>query len=140
MQLLLRALFLFLRQTSFFILPPIWEVGRRHGMQTQSDFFRVVHTLDEAEIARTLEVACSRGLEGALDRRRIARWAKSQFPSPESMAGEINRIYNDVTDQLRGSISALAEDGPGGGSAGSARAWTTPSSGGGVAPTNSKRP
>jgi glycosyltransferase involved in cell wall biosynthesis len=106
----------------------------------QSDFFRVVHTLDEAEIARTLEVACSRGLEGALDRRRIARWAKSQFPSPESMAGEINRIYNDVTDQLRGSISALAEDGPGGGSAGSARAWTTPSSGGGVAPTNSKRP
>ncbi|HWX68482.1 MAG TPA: sodium:solute symporter family protein [Steroidobacteraceae bacterium] len=26
---------------SFFILPPIWEVGRRHGMQTQSDFFRV---------------------------------------------------------------------------------------------------
>jgi solute:Na+ symporter, SSS family len=26
---------------SFFILPPIWELGRRHGMQTQSDFFRV---------------------------------------------------------------------------------------------------
>src|SRR6516225_6514734 len=26
---------------SFFILPEIWEVGRRHGMQTQSDFFRV---------------------------------------------------------------------------------------------------
>jgi solute:Na+ symporter, SSS family len=25
---------------SFFILPPIWEVGRRHGLQTQSDFFR----------------------------------------------------------------------------------------------------
>lgn len=24
---------------SFFILPPIWEVGRRLGMQTQSDFF-----------------------------------------------------------------------------------------------------
>ena len=24
---------------SFFILPQIWEVGRRHGMQTQSDFF-----------------------------------------------------------------------------------------------------
>ncbi|MGN6453659.1 MAG: sodium:solute symporter family protein, partial [Steroidobacteraceae bacterium] len=26
---------------SFFILPPIWEMGRKHGMQTQSDFFRV---------------------------------------------------------------------------------------------------
>ena len=26
---------------SFFLLPPIWEVGRRYGMQTQSDFFRV---------------------------------------------------------------------------------------------------
>src|SRR5690242_16929503 len=25
---------------SFFILPPIWELGRRHGLQTQSDFFR----------------------------------------------------------------------------------------------------
>ena len=24
---------------SFFILPQIWEAGRRHGMQTQSDFF-----------------------------------------------------------------------------------------------------
>ena len=24
---------------SFFILPQIWEVGRRHGLQTQSDFF-----------------------------------------------------------------------------------------------------
>jgi len=26
---------------SFFILPQIWEVGRRHGMQTQCDFFSV---------------------------------------------------------------------------------------------------
>jgi solute:Na+ symporter, SSS family len=26
---------------SFFILPPIWEVGRKYGLQTQSDFFRV---------------------------------------------------------------------------------------------------
>jgi len=26
---------------SFFILPPLWEVGRRYGMQTQSDFFGV---------------------------------------------------------------------------------------------------
>ena len=26
---------------SFFILPQIWEMGRRHGMQTVSDFFRV---------------------------------------------------------------------------------------------------
>ena len=24
---------------SFFILPPIWELGHRHGLQTQSDFF-----------------------------------------------------------------------------------------------------
>ena len=24
---------------SFFILPPIWELGRRHKLQTQSDFF-----------------------------------------------------------------------------------------------------
>ncbi len=24
---------------SFFILPPVWELGRRHGMQTESDFF-----------------------------------------------------------------------------------------------------
>ncbi|HEX5412908.1 MAG TPA: sodium:solute symporter family protein [Terriglobia bacterium] len=24
---------------SFFILPPLWEVGRAHGLQTQSDFF-----------------------------------------------------------------------------------------------------
>jgi SSS family solute:Na+ symporter len=26
---------------SFFILPPIWETGRKYGMQTQSDFFSV---------------------------------------------------------------------------------------------------
>jgi SSS family solute:Na+ symporter len=26
---------------SFFILPQIWDVGRQHGMQTQSDFFSV---------------------------------------------------------------------------------------------------
>jgi solute:Na+ symporter, SSS family len=26
---------------SFFVLPPLWEVGRRCGMQTQSDFFGV---------------------------------------------------------------------------------------------------
>ena len=26
---------------SFFVLPPVWELGRRHGLQTQSDFFRV---------------------------------------------------------------------------------------------------
>jgi len=26
---------------SFFILPPIWELGRKHGLQTQSDFFLV---------------------------------------------------------------------------------------------------
>ncbi len=25
---------------SFYILPSIWELGRRHGLQTQSDFFR----------------------------------------------------------------------------------------------------
>lgn len=24
---------------SFFILPPVWELGRKHGLQTQSDFF-----------------------------------------------------------------------------------------------------
>lgn len=26
---------------SFFVLPPLWEVGRRYGMQTESDFFGV---------------------------------------------------------------------------------------------------
>src|SRR6266568_4647128 len=26
---------------SFFILPPIWELGRKYGLQTQSDFFTV---------------------------------------------------------------------------------------------------
>ncbi|MBV8910010.1 MAG: sodium:solute symporter family protein [Gammaproteobacteria bacterium] len=26
---------------SFFVLPPLWEAGRRYGMQTQSDFFGV---------------------------------------------------------------------------------------------------
>jgi solute:Na+ symporter, SSS family len=26
---------------SFFLLPPIWEMGRRYGLQTQSDFFSV---------------------------------------------------------------------------------------------------
>ena len=25
---------------SFYILPPIWEVGRKHGLQTQADFFQ----------------------------------------------------------------------------------------------------
>ena len=28
---------------SFFILPQIWEMGRRHAMQTQSDFFSVIY-------------------------------------------------------------------------------------------------
>ena len=27
--------------TSFYILPLIWEVGRRHNLQTQADFFQV---------------------------------------------------------------------------------------------------
>jgi solute:Na+ symporter, SSS family len=26
---------------SFFVLPQLWELGRRHGLQTQADFFRV---------------------------------------------------------------------------------------------------
>lgn len=26
---------------AFYILPRIWEVGRRHGLQTQADFFQV---------------------------------------------------------------------------------------------------
>jgi SSS family solute:Na+ symporter len=26
---------------SFYILPPVWEVGRKHGLQTQADFFQV---------------------------------------------------------------------------------------------------
>ncbi|PWU09679.1 MAG: sodium:solute symporter [Terriglobia bacterium] len=26
---------------SFFMLPQLWEVGRKHGLQTQSDFFRI---------------------------------------------------------------------------------------------------
>src|SRR5690348_17978994 len=26
---------------SFFILPQIWEVGQKHGLQTESDFFRM---------------------------------------------------------------------------------------------------
>ena len=25
----------------YFILPPVWELGRRHGLQTQPDFFLV---------------------------------------------------------------------------------------------------
>jgi len=29
--------------TAFFFLPQLWEVGRRHGMQTQPDFFSVVY-------------------------------------------------------------------------------------------------
>src|SRR5712691_4411501 len=28
---------------SFFILPQIWELGRKHGMQTQSDFFLALY-------------------------------------------------------------------------------------------------
>lgn len=26
---------------SFYLLPPVWEAGRKHGMQTQADFFQV---------------------------------------------------------------------------------------------------
>jgi solute:Na+ symporter, SSS family len=26
---------------SFFILPPLWELGRKHGLQTQSDYFKL---------------------------------------------------------------------------------------------------
>src|SRR5712691_10868660 len=28
---------------SFFILPPIWELGREHKLQTQSDFFLALY-------------------------------------------------------------------------------------------------
>jgi SSS family solute:Na+ symporter len=28
---------------SFYILPPIWEVGRRHKLQTQADFFHALY-------------------------------------------------------------------------------------------------
>lgn len=62
----------------------------------QSDFFRVIHSLDVDVIAETINSICSRSMVGGMDRRRIASWASSRFPTPESVAHELGRIYADA--------------------------------------------
>lgn len=78
------------------------ETGDLDGFQ--SDFFRVVRSLGDEEIARDLDLACSQGLRRPVDRGRIARWAQSRFPTPESVAHELGRIYQDAAEQLGRSL------------------------------------
>src|SRR5580704_8205594 len=40
---------------SFFILPPIWQLGRAHGLQTQSDFF--LHRYGSKPLALLVSIA-----------------------------------------------------------------------------------
>lgn len=64
----------------------------------QSDFFRVIHSLDRERLADAINWACARSLHGAVDRRQVANWARSRFPTPESVAGELDRIYSNVAE------------------------------------------
>ncbi len=64
----------------------------------QSDFFRVIHSLDHARVADAINRACSLTLDGDMDRHRIADWARRRFPPPEAVAGEIGRIYANVAE------------------------------------------
>ena len=44
---------------SFFVFPPMWELGRRHGLQTQSDFFLMQYRSKYlAAFVSVLGVAC----------------------------------------------------------------------------------
>jgi len=64
----------------------------------QSDFFRFIPSLSEADIAEAIDWVCSRSNGGSVDRRRIAGWARSRFPSPEAVADELGKIYADVAE------------------------------------------
>jgi glycosyltransferase involved in cell wall biosynthesis len=64
----------------------------------QSDFFRVTHSLSEEEIAKVITGICSRKNRGSLDRRRIASWARTRFPTGESVANELSEIYDAVAE------------------------------------------
>ncbi|MFI5414769.1 MAG: glycosyltransferase [Candidatus Lutacidiplasmatales archaeon] len=83
------------------------ETGDLDGFQ--SDFFRVIRSLGDEEIARDLDLACSQGLRRPVDRGHIAQWAQSLFRSPESVAHELVRIYQDAADQLGRSIRPVGE-------------------------------
>jgi glycosyltransferase involved in cell wall biosynthesis len=62
----------------------------------QSDFFRVVHSLSEAHIAEAIHGICSHADLVQLNRRQIAEWAKSRFPSGDAVAHELSEIYDLV--------------------------------------------
>lgn len=64
----------------------------------QSDFFRVVHSLEEPQIADAINWVWTSTEDGSVDRNRIAVWARSRFPTPESVAREIGRIYTEVAE------------------------------------------
>jgi glycosyltransferase involved in cell wall biosynthesis len=79
--------------TLYFTDAPVGDVDN-----FQSDFFRVIHALSEEEIANAINWVCSRSVGGAVDRRGIASWARSAFPSPEFVASELGRIYAEAAE------------------------------------------
>jgi glycosyltransferase involved in cell wall biosynthesis len=60
----------------------------------QSDFFRVVHSMSETDIVAGIQHL--RDTRGLLDRRRIERWARTRFPTSDSLARELNHIYDQI--------------------------------------------
>ena len=70
----------------------------------QSDFFRVVHSLSESDIAEAITGICSHTDLATLNRRQIASWAKARFPSGDAIAHELSEIY----DHVSGSSDAAA--------------------------------
>ncbi len=86
-----------------------------------SDFFRVVHSVSEREIARAIEGVCSWSERHEKGRSQIARWAGKRFPSPESVAGELSHVYRQVVGP--------PSNGPGGAPGGLSAAPTMPRDG-----------
>ncbi len=65
---------------------------------SQSDFFRVIHSLEPAQVAEAIDQACALPPAAIPGRRQIAQWARSRFPAPETVAGAIGRIYAGVAE------------------------------------------
>ena len=64
----------------------------------QSDFFRVIRSLDDSEIANAINSTCSRVLGDSVPRHEIEGWARSRFQTPEAVANDLGKIYADVAD------------------------------------------
>ncbi len=63
-----------------------------------SDFFRVIHSLSETDIAEAISSLSAWVDTNRTHRRTIASWARTRFPSGDTVASELSHIYRRVTD------------------------------------------